>query len=113
MIAVALAVSSLCAGCSDLASATPTPLSTVGLVIAVTGPDAATVDTFTLRTNQGQIIDFTVGTLDLTNGGLPAPHLRTHQVTGTPTLVYYIVQDGNDVAIKYYDADALPSDATP
>ena len=110
---MALAALALACGCNALDSPTPAPQSAEGLVLDVTGPDAATVDTFTLRTNQGQLMNFTVGTLDLTNGGLPAPHLRTHQVSGTPTLVYYVVQDGQDVAIKYYDAVALPSNATP
>ena len=103
----ALAVSTLAAGCSGLAGPSPAPLSVTGLVIAATGPDAATVDTFTLRTDDGQVIDFTVGTLDLSDGGLPAPHLREHMVGSTPTKVWYVVQDGKYVAIKYVDALTL------
>jgi hypothetical protein len=106
---VALVAVTFAGACSSSAGPSPSPLTALGLVITTTGPDSATVDTFTLRTNQGQTIDFTVGTLDLSDGGLPAPHLREHQVAGTPTLVYYVVQDGKDVAIKYYDALALPS----
>jgi len=108
-----VAVATIGASCSGLAGPSPAPLSAVGLVINTTGPDAATVDTFTLRTNDGRTLDFDVGILDLSNGGLPAPHLRTHQVSGTPTLVYYVVQDGKNVAIKYYDELALPSNLAP
>jgi len=104
---MALAVTMLAAGCTGSPAASPAPLTATGLVIGATGPDAATVDTFTLRTNDGQVIEFTVGTLDLSNGGLPAPHLREHMVGATPTEVYYLVQDGKKVAIKYIDLLAL------
>jgi len=103
----ALVVSALAGACAGEPGPSPTPLTASGLVIAATGPDSATVDTFTLRTNDGQVIDFTVGTLDLSNGGLPAPHLREHMVGATPTRVYYIVEGGKDVAIKYIDMLAL------
>jgi hypothetical protein len=102
-----LAVATFAVACAGSPGPTPAPLSATGLVIAATGPDAATVDTFTLRTNDGQVIDFTVGTLDLSNGGLPAPHLREHMVGATPTTVYYVVTGGKNVAIKYIDVLAL------
>ena len=60
---------------------------------------------FTLRTNDGQTLDFIVGTLDVTNGGLPSPHLREHMAGSTPTTVYYQVVNGQNVAVKYSDAD--------
>ncbi len=82
----------------------PQTLSATGLVIAAQGPDSATVETFTLRTSEGQTLDFKVGTLDLTNGGLPAPHLREHMVGLTPTTVYYRVENGEMIAIKFVDA---------
>jgi hypothetical protein len=80
-------------------------LSATGLVIAANGPDAASVTTFTLQTNDGQKLDFVVGTLDVSDGGLPAPHLREHMAGSTPTTVWYHVQDGKNVATKYTDAD--------
>ena len=42
------------------------------------------VNTFTLQTNDGQTLDFVVGTLDVSDGGLPAPHLREHMAGSTP-----------------------------
>ena len=74
------------------------------MVISADGPDAASVDGFTLRTNDGQTMVFDVGTLDLSGGGLPAPHLREHLVSGVPITVYYIVDRHGDVAQRYIDA---------
>ena len=73
-------------------------------MIAANGPDAASVTTFTLQTDTGQAINFVVGTLDISNGGLPAPHLREHMAGSTRTTVYYQVQNGENVAVKYVDA---------
>lgn len=61
--------------------------------------------TFTLQTDDGQRINFVVGTLDVTDGGLPAPHLREHMAGSTRTTVWYRVESGRNVAIKYADAD--------
>jgi hypothetical protein len=75
-----------------------------GVVIAAQGPDAASVDHFTLRTSDGRQLDFAVGKLDLSDGGLPAPHLREHMVSGEPITVSYELQDGQLVAVRYVDA---------
>ena len=69
-------------------------------MLSADGPDAAQVDRFSLRTNDGQVMQFTVGRLDLSNGGLPAPHLREHLVSGIPITVFYY---GTEV-IRYIDA---------
>lgn len=78
--------------------------SATGVVISADGPDAARVDTFSLRTNDGQVVQFKVGRLDLEGGGLPAPHLREHLVSGVPITAYYSVVDGRNVATRYIDA---------
>jgi len=79
--------------------------SATGVVIAANGPNAAQVDRFTLRTTSaGQVLEFVVGTLELTNGGLPAPHIREHLVSGEPITVDYRVEDGQNIAIRYIDA---------
>lgn len=79
-----------------------------GIVTNVTGPSATVVDSFTLRTRQGQVIVFSVGRLDISNGGLQAPHLRVHLVSGAPITVQYKVDNGQYVALRYDDA-ATPS----
>lgn len=73
-------------------------------MISAEGPDASQVDSFTLRTNEGESVEFTVGRLDLTGGGLPAPHLREHLVSGVPITVYYTVENGTNMATRYIDA---------
>lgn len=90
------------AGCS--AGAQPTPAVVSGVVISAQGPDAGSVETFTLRTADGQQLDFTVGKLDLSDGGLPAPHLREHMVSGEPVTVTYEFDNGQNVALRYVDA---------
>jgi glucose/arabinose dehydrogenase len=81
---------------------------TTGIVTNVAGPSVTQVDSFTLRTAQGQSIQFAVGRLDLTDGGLNAPHIRVHLVSGAPITVQYKVDDGQYVALRYFDAP-LPS----
>ena len=103
---MALAIVTSIGACSPTASPVATPLSATGLVVAANGPDASSVTDFTLRTNEGETIGFTVGTLDVTNGGLPSPHLREHMAGSTPTTVYYLVdENGRNVAVKYTDAE--------
>jgi len=62
------------------------------------------VTDFTLRTNDGQSIAFKVGVLDLAGGGLNAPHLREHLVSGVPITVYYTAENGENVVSRYIDA---------
>lgn len=73
-------------------------------MIAADGPSAAQVDRFTVRTDDGEVIEFVVGTLEMTNGGLLAAHLREHLVSGEPITVDYRLEDGQNVAIRYVDA---------
>ena len=73
---------------------------TTGVVIAVDGPNAAQVDRVTIRSNDGALHVLNVGPLDLSNGGLPAPHLREHLVSGEPITAYA----RNDVMYRYMDA---------
>jgi hypothetical protein len=82
----------------------PPGASATGIVTSVQGPSAAQVDTFTLRTNSGEALAFTVGRLDLADGGLPAPHLREHLVSGEPITVEYESVDGELLALRYVDA---------
>lgn len=81
----------------------PPPVAT-GVVISADGPDAANVERFSLRTDDGQVFEFDVGTLDVSNGGKPAPHLREHLVSGVPITVEYREQAGRHVALRYVDA---------
>ena len=62
------------------------------------------MDRFSLRTDDGEVLGFQVGTLDLSRGGLPAPHLREHLVSGEPITVEYRSEGGERVATRYVDA---------
>lgn len=75
-----------------------------GVVIAVEGDGLADVTGFSLRTPAGEVIEFDVGRLELSTGGLPAPHLREHLVDGTQIIVEYSVQDGRHICLRYRDA---------
>jgi hypothetical protein len=80
--------------------------SDTGVVIAVEGPSAAEVERFTLRSSSGIERQYVVGVLDVSNGGLPAPHLREHLVSGEPIRVYWYDDMGGTrpVLVRYEDA---------
>lgn len=79
-------------------------LQATGVVIAADGASAAQVDSFSLRTADGQTIRFKVVRLDLTDGGLPSAHLREHMAAGEPITVSYHVEYGFNIADRYTDA---------
>ena len=94
-----------CSGSGPTATATGATQQVTGLVISAAGPDSSSVERFSLRTDDGTVYDFVVGTLDVANGGLPAPHLREHMVNAARTTVFYRVENGQNVAVRYTDAD--------
>jgi hypothetical protein len=89
--------------CGDLVKGPPAGIAT-GVVISAEGPDASQVDRFSLRTDDGEVLVFRVETLDLSRGGLPAPHLREHLLSGEPITVEYRHDVGENVATRYVDA---------
>jgi hypothetical protein len=62
------------------------------------------VTSFTLRTDDGELLVMAVDELSLVGGGKPAPHLREHMASGTPITVDYTIDQGRAVASRYYDA---------
>ncbi|HWH24884.1 MAG TPA: hypothetical protein VNW68_08345 [Candidatus Limnocylindria bacterium] len=102
-ILITLALALLGSACGPMDSPVE---SATGIVVAVEGEGAANVSGFTLRTADGQTIDFVLDRLDLSRGGKPAPHLREHLVDGAPITVEYRVLrslEGN-LALRYTDA---------
>jgi hypothetical protein len=71
-----------------------------GVVVAVDGPNLAEVDRIALRTEDVELWQLTVGRLDLSDGGLPAAHLREHLLNGEPITVYFC----GSALIRYTDA---------
>lgn len=79
-------------------------------MIAADGPSAAEVDSFRLRTSDGQVLQFTVVRLDLASGGLPSAHLREHMASGEWITVEYHVENGVNIADRYIDAEGIETE---
>ncbi|HYN48946.1 MAG TPA: hypothetical protein VER83_08775 [Candidatus Nanopelagicales bacterium] len=80
-----------------------------GIVVAVDAP-AGEVTGFTLRTDQGEMIAFIIGTLEIDGAAFAAAHLVEHAVTLQPIAVGYRVRDGRNVVHRMVDAPwAAPS----
>ena len=90
---------------AGLAACAPQVMSLTGIVVAVEGSGPASVDSVTIRQNDGTVLQFDVGRLDL-NNGRPAAHLREHLATGVPIVLEYVVEGGRNVALRYDDAPA-------
>ena len=81
------------------------PAATVdGVVTRVEGTSPTDVTTFTVRTVDGRLIDFSVARLDLTAGAFPAGHLREHLATAQPVRVTYVEGASTRMAIRLEDA---------
>lgn len=74
-----------------------------GVVLSVVGTTPTQVSSFTVRTNAGETITFTVGPAELTDGAFPAGHLREHQATAAPVVVAYRQECDTRVALRLTD----------
>lgn len=74
-----------------------------GLVVDVVSTSPADVQSFTLRTPGGEVLRFSIGQLDLANGGFPPAHLREHQTLAEPIRVTYQQEGGRRVAVRLED----------
>jgi hypothetical protein len=93
----------------SVAACGPQDRTAAGVVIAVDAP-AGQVNGFTLRTTDGQVISFVIGTLETDAGAFPAFHLAAHAATLQPIAVAYRVEDGRNVVYRMADAPwAQPS----
>jgi hypothetical protein len=80
------------------------PIQTVtGIVVAVDGSSVGSVDQVSVRTAEGNVMQFDVDRLDI-NNGLPPQHLHEHLATGIPIVVEYVVEGERRVALRYNDA---------
>ena len=88
---------------SDVSGA-PVPDSPVaGIVVDVTSAGLSQVTGFTLRTNNGETIQFMIGTLE--NGDeFPPGHLKEHQAAASPVLVFFREANGQLVVYRIEDA---------
>ena len=87
-----------------LAACGPAPQTVAGFVIDVKSTSLTQVQSFTLRTQDGQELVFRVGRLELDGGAFPAGHLREHMAFNQAVAVAYREEDGERVAYRLADA---------
>jgi hypothetical protein len=91
-------------GCSQLAPSGADVQSPVdGIVLSVDAASLTDVRAFTLRTSNGQSLDFTLGTLENATQFSPS-HLKEHQATSLPIRVWFQLVNGERVVYRLEDA---------
>lgn len=90
-----------------LAACGPSPQTAAGFVTDVQSSSITQVDSFTLRTPEGEELLFRVGVLELDGGAFPAGHLREHMALAQAVAVAYREENGNRVATRLVDATWL------
>jgi hypothetical protein len=121
MAAVAAAGAVMAGGCSPSASNTPGPIGTSSLSVPVSGTPGATLASpivgvvtgiestgltevrgFSLRTDDGETIEFRIGMLE--NGAqFPPGHLAEHLATSSPVRVSFTAEGPDLVAYRIED----------
>lgn len=90
------------AGPADSASAVPDSPA-AGIIASIDSAGLDQVRGFRLRTSDGQVLTFVIGTLE--NGAeFPPGHLAEHFATASPILVYFRLQGGQLVVYRIEDA---------
>ncbi len=105
LLALALAACGSGGGATPSAAASAGDARAVGLVTDIVTSGPVEVASFIVRTEDGQTLEFSVGTLDITGGGFPAEHLSEHRLASEPVLVLYRDEGGKHVAYKLLDAE--------
>lgn len=75
----------------------------VGVITHLDQKGLGAVTGMTLRSSDGQTLDFVVGQLE-NSAEFPPGHLATHQATGQPVRVWYRMQGSERVAYRIEDA---------
>lgn len=77
--------------------------SVVGVIVGVESEGLDRVRGFDLRTEDGQTVEFAIGTLE--NGAeFPPGHLVEHQATAQRVRVWYVIEGGSSVAVRLEDS---------
>lgn len=75
----------------------------VGVLVAIDSSGLNAVHGFTLRTADGRMIEFTIGTLE--NGAeFPPGHLAEHVASSSPVRVFFRPEGGRLVVYRIEDA---------
>ena len=99
LLAIAIAIA--------VAACGPAPQTVAGFVVDVKSTSLTQVDSFTIRTQEGQELVFRVGPLELDGGAFPAGHLREHMALNQAVAVAYRMENGDRVAYRLVDATWL------
>lgn len=92
----------LLAGCGGAV----TPVQTVeGIVLEVVGDSPVDIKSFTIRTSEGEQLQFSLSGVNLSDDGFPASHLREHQALAQPVRVTYRLEGPTNVVVRLEDAD--------
>ena len=75
----------------------------VGVITHLDQQGLGAVTRLTLRSTDGQTLDFVVGPLE-NAAEFPPGHLATHQATGQPVRVWYRMQGSERIAYRIEDA---------
>jgi hypothetical protein len=75
----------------------------VGVIVGVESEGLDRVRGFTLRTDEGQTLEFAIGTLER-GAEFPPGHLAEHQATAQPVRVSYVVEGDARRAVRIEDA---------
>jgi hypothetical protein len=78
-------------------------LSVTGVVAGIQSEGLDRVRSFSLRTDDGQTLEFDFGIVQ-NAAEFPPGHLAEHQATGQPVRVFYLQQGESRVAVRIDDA---------
>ncbi len=76
-----------------------------GLVVEVVSDSPVAIEAFTLRTEGGEQLHFSLGGVDFGHGAFPATHLREHQALAQPVRVTYRAEGDANVVVRLEDAE--------
>ena len=100
--AVVIAVVAVAIGAATILGGPGRKIDT-GIVVAVQATSLSAVQGFSIRTTDGQTVDFRIGALE--NASVfPPGHLAEHKVSLVPVQVTWVERDGSRVAVRIEDA---------
>lgn len=102
--ATLVAVALVLGGIAILLTDRPSESTAEGIVVQVTPSGTLAVASFQLRTDDGRMLTFTLGDLDLSPPGFNGPHLYVHRATLQPIIVSYRSDGSALIAVRLVDA---------
>lgn len=102
LLVVAVAIVAVAVAASGVLGGSPEQ-SVTGVVIRVDSTGLTEVQGFDLREDDGTVLHFELGTLDMSPPAFNPQHLTAHQATAEPVKVTYEDQGGRLVATRLED----------